>query len=735
MRRAVTLTMLALLAAGLLATPAGAASGRAPAAGAQSQGSGFFLTIAARYCRNYEDISANLARNNIQESLQDLGKDTAYQSGESIRPSIEDANQPNCTPLPDWGFTLGTNYRTKAVTGPWGALSIVTGAYAGTPTTKAETPLLNDIAQDTGQTIKGAVTIELTRAQADRAARPNSLWIQGGTPTDPILNGRFPGQYGFGALRCSIDNLNGDNVEWVSYPQGATHVFCYAYYVKPPPTSGTIIVRKRVDAPAGTDRQRFRFEGNISYTEDKAFNLDAAPGQDGSTTFYRSEVGGANGVAEPWNFTEVVPPGWDLAGVGCVSATSQSRFTIDQSTGRTEVTLAAGDTVTCVYLNRLRPPPAGLELFKTTIGNVGRFGFNVTGPQSASATAQTTERGVPTAADPARLELPAGTYEVRETLRPISTSGTWRLTEVRCNGEVIEDDDPLRLNLVSGQGQACVYTNTFVPNGSIKLRKLTRGGVGTTGFVITQVENPARQLRQSATTTAEGVPVLATGDPSGRLPLGRYVIQETTPSEPADGAWTLDSLLCDGIPVPTAQGKTTIELTSENPSIDCTFSDSFARGGTSGGGGGDTGGGGGGGGDTGGSGNVVNPQTDLSITKTVAPKVINRGALATYAILVRNTSTVTARDVTVAEQRGTRTDGVRLTTTKGTCLATNPAVCRLGTLKAGEQVRVTARVRPQRAPVRYRNVVAVNTSTAERDKRDNRAAAVLIIRAKPRFVG
>jgi uncharacterized repeat protein (TIGR01451 family) len=736
MRRLPLLVPLALLlAASAAPAPGLAAPAPGPAERAQSGGSGLFVTIAARFCREYTDITANRARNNIQESLEDLGKDTPYQAGQAIDPAVEDANQPNCTPLPDWRFTLGKGYKTKAVTGPWGALSIVTEPYAGTPTTKAETALLNAHAQPTGRQIKGAVTIELTQAQAERASRPSSLWIQGGTTTDPILNQVFPGQYGFGALRCAVDNLNGDNVEWIGFPEGAEHVFCYAYYVKPPPTSGTIIVRKRVEAPAGTAKQRFRFEGNISYTSDNSFSLTAGPGQDAQETFYRAEVGGANGAKEPWNFTEVPTPGWQLVEVGCRTETGRSSFVFSIQTGRTEVTLAAGDTVTCTYTNRLRPPPAGLELFKTTFNNTGRFGFNVTGPESASVTATTTERGVPTAGVPARLELPAGAYEVRESLIPISASGTWRLTRVVCNGQNQDATNPVRLTLVAGQGTVCVYENTFVPNGVIRLRKITRGAVGTTGFVITKVDNQARQLQQTATTKEEGVPVLATGDPSTRLPLGRYVIQETAPSEPTSGEWTLDALICDGVPVPTAQGKAFIELTTENPTADCTFTNLFTRGQTSGGGGGGGGGDtGGGGGDTGGSGNVVNPETDLTVTKSVRPRVIDRGRAATYTIVVRNTSRVTAEEVTVAEQPRGRVGRISLTTTKGTCAATNPAVCRLGTLRPGASVTITAKVRPSRV-VRYTNVVAVNTSTAETDTRDNRARATLLVRPRPAFTG
>jgi Domain of unknown function (DUF5979) len=207
------------------------------------------LTIAARVCPSYADVTANLARNNIQESLKDLGADTLYTSGQPIDPDTEARGQPNCKPLVGWRFTLGTGYQSRAVSGAWGSLSIVTGAFPTEIVTEKSIPLLNDQGQSTGTQIEGATTVELDQQQADIAATPNSLWIQGGTPTDPILDEQHPGLYGFAALRCAVDNLNGDNVEWIGYPSGARHVFCYAYYIQPPPTSGTIVVRKEVSDP------------------------------------------------------------------------------------------------------------------------------------------------------------------------------------------------------------------------------------------------------------------------------------------------------------------------------------------------------------------------------------------------------------------------------------------------------------------------------------------------------
>jgi len=224
------------------------------------------VTFVARTCPSYTDIAANRARNNIQESLQDLGADTLYNAGDAVSPAIEQAQQPNCTPLPDWRFTMGRGYVSRAVSGPWGALSVVTGPFAGDIVTTTSVPLLDRNGDDTGNTLAGAVTVALTPDQIALAAKANSLWAQGGTPTDPVLNQQHPGEFGFGALRCAVDALNGDNVEWIGYPAGAKHVFCYAYYVVPPPTSGTIVVRKVVDDPAATATQSFGFQGDVSYT-------------------------------------------------------------------------------------------------------------------------------------------------------------------------------------------------------------------------------------------------------------------------------------------------------------------------------------------------------------------------------------------------------------------------------------------------------------------------------------
>ncbi len=307
-------------------------SSRAPAAEAQGpdgSGTDLFVTLAARYCPTYTDITANRARNDIQESLKDLGADSVYKAGDEIDPGIEAKNQPACAPLPGWRFTLGKGYRSRAVTGPWGALSVVTDPYAGSPVTQAQTPLLDYDGLPTGESLEGAVTIELTPEQAARAAKRNTLWIQGGTVADPILDQEFPGVYGFGALRCAIDDLNGDNVEWISFPSGTDHVFCYAYYVRPPPTSGTIVIRKEVDSPPGAN-ETFAFDGNLSFNASGVFDLVVKDGKPASQTFFRA-------AGQDWTVREQVPAGWDLTSLVCAAEQEgESSIEVDEKAGESD---------------------------------------------------------------------------------------------------------------------------------------------------------------------------------------------------------------------------------------------------------------------------------------------------------------------------------------------------------------------------------------------------------------
>jgi uncharacterized repeat protein (TIGR01451 family) len=604
---------------------------------------------------------------------------------------------------------LGSGYRSRAVAGPWGSLSIVTGAFPTSIVTKSSVPLLNSLAEDTGSTIAGAVTIRLTDEQVKLASRANALWAQGGTTSDPVLDQQYPNQYGFAALRCAVDNLNGDNVEWIGYPAGASHVFCFAYYVKPPPTSGTIIVRKEVSTPAGAT-QTFRFAGNISYASDGSFNLGVTNGAPASETFYRAETG-AGGT--PWDFQEQVPEGWKLTGISCTSQTGKSVTSTDLTKARTTVTLAPRDTVTCTYTDALAPVPGALAIAKTTIGGTGSFGYTVTavdpsGPPPVKATATTTKAGIEVAATPERITLPPGVYKIGEAL-PTVSDGAWKLTAAECNGVKLPVANPISVTISAGEGATCSFENTFTPNGKIVIRKVAYGKTGTAGFSIYYGTSPDRATsapyNKIAKVEHEGVSVLATGDRTDALALGTYRIQEFASAGTDPAGWALTSVVCDGKLIGASQGAVSVKLTHDNPVIDCTFTNTWSK----------PGGGGGGGEVT--QPPVVppdpSPGTQLSVSKTANRTSIHVGETVTYTIVVRNTGTEPAQGVSIAEQTPRTAEIVSVTPSQGECHTTHwPASCELGTIEPGRSATVIATLRATRAGPMVNNV-AVYSATLD----------------------
>lgn len=684
------------------------------------------VTYAARVCNSYTDVTANLARNDIQESLRDLGADTLYTSGEPISPSKEAQGQPTCRPLTNWVFTLGTSYQTRAVDGSWGSLSKVLSPYGTSIVTQSSVPLLDAQGQDTGQSLPGAVTVALTEDQADRAANSSSLWLQGGTPTDPVLDQTYPGQYGFAALRCAIDDLNGDNVEWIGFPSGTDHIFCYAYYVQPPPTSGTIIIRKVVDDPAATGAQAFTFSGNISYNADHRFTLSASNGAPADETFYRGAVGASD---PPWSVTEDVPDGWTLKSLDCVSADGTSTSTTDLATGNASITLAANDTVTCTYTNGLQPPPAGLQLSKRTIGGIGSFDFGITGPDSARQTIATTAED--TWFDGAPLTGTAGTYQIAETSPAPRSAGSWKTTQVICNGAEQRTVGPVSVTIPPGEGASCAFTNTFVPGGSLIIRKTTIGRTGDAAFTIGRIGGDSATYEQRARVRAQNTPTLAKGDDTTAIALGTYRITELAVKPPTTGAWRMQSVVCNGRPITASKGQATVRLTDAEPKLDCTFTNRYdpdlkptppppvpppnpdtptndvpssddlqpADG----------------------------PVADLQITKTVKPRIGRIGDPAHYEVVVVNHGPDPAQNVVVTEVEPKTVRTLRLHTTKGTCDGRRPASCALGTLQPGERVVITTDKAPERVGMLI-NRVATVSSTSDPNPNNNQAQARLRVR-------
>lgn len=135
-------------------------SGLAPAV-AMAQTSQLKVTFAARVCDDYTDIMANRARNNLQESLRDLGPDSTYSASNSVNPTDEANGSPNCRPLPGWRFTTGAGIAGASPSTDY--LSTVTNPIRSDIVTQQSTPLLNAQGNPVGnQSLEGAVTTTLT---------------------------------------------------------------------------------------------------------------------------------------------------------------------------------------------------------------------------------------------------------------------------------------------------------------------------------------------------------------------------------------------------------------------------------------------------------------------------------------------------------------------------------------------------------------------------------------------
>jgi uncharacterized repeat protein (TIGR01451 family) len=701
--------------------------------GPDGAGTDYFLTIAARVCDRYVDITANKARNNIQESLRDLGPDTLYQTGELVTPAREQAMQSRCRSLSGFRFTLGGGISSTRVTGSWGSLSVASTPFATNIVTEDSVPDRDGqgFVRPDGSTLQGANTIELSEAEKIKAMA-KSLVLQGGTPTDPVLNVPFPQTYAFGALRCSDDNVNGDNVEYARYAS-LRHIYCFAYYVVPPPTSGTIEITKHVSSPTGAN-QTFNFTGNVSYTPGHDFQLKVVNGADATQRFFRA----ASTLDDPttfWTVAESVPPGWRLTDLVC---TTQHGSTIDRDPSRPEqvaIGLIAGDTVRCTYTDALVPPPGRLVLSKLTTNGVGSFPMTVrdaSGKVVATTSATTTAPGVPAGADESSIPLDPGSYTISEEL-PKTPDGHWEQTASGCKAQRDPTRGPhaaeLTVKITSAQGQVCQFENRFVPAGSITLLKTTRDTTGTTSFTITPLDDPARQYSKTSTTTAPDRPAVARGDSTRSLPLGRYLIQEHGTASSPDRNWVLVSVSCGSRPRPFAQGQVEIELTPGNPHRACHFVDA----------------------PTSISPHPPNPnpnpspgpqpapqppapqppappqaaaKANLVLTKRALSPSVSFGQIATFVITVRNTGAAMAQDVVVNDVPGPHGQFTSSRPSQGTCDELTPLVCTLGAIAPGASANIRVGVRAIGSPLMI-NLAVVGSSQLDSTLNDNTASATV----------
>jgi hypothetical protein len=540
---------------------------------------------------------ANRARNNIQESLRDLGPDTLYRDGQPISPAVEDGQATTqvagCQSLVNWKFQLGTGYTGKKP--ETDQLSTVTGAYPEINTTQASVPELSPSGDPTGRSVAGAQTFTLTPAQAALAQTGNKLWIQGGTKTDPLLNRGnppFDPPQAFGALRCSVDNLNGDNVEWISYPKGTTHVFCYYFAVSPAPDAATIVVKKTLLGVSGS--RQFLFRGNVSYNpgpDPNNPNLNPFTVNSGSSVSFIRAAG-----ASDWNFFEEPDDSYPLQDVVC-SSSDPAAVIVNPRSGTNQANpvritfLPPESTVTCEFINAEEPPPAKARIAvdKVTANGVGTFRIRADHPEAPAkrAAVTTIEPRVPERA--VELEAPGGDFTIRETLPPGVDPSAWRMTRLSCDNGYVNTKTKIgntyTIPVEAGDQVTCEVLNT--PQGRINIRKITKGGFGTFYFGIIpegefEIPGVGGGVAMSATTDSSGDTATAKPIPghgsNGALPFQDYAVVEFAKTSPI-GTWTLDKVECTNVKEkPIRVGSVLgaeFRLTPQEPEVTCTFTNSF----------------------------------------------------------------------------------------------------------------------------------------------------------------
>ena len=241
------------------------------------------VTIVARECDTFAEITGNRARNNIQETLVPLGADSPY-GNPAIVPPIPNVLSPRGREQVPAELPSAVNV---------GVLARHRHRPASAPPTRASarsrsSPTRRFRTRHDGVRHAAAQRAGTRHRRGDPGRGHDHAEPRGDRPAQPgrhqpVAPGRHARgrrsptrtNYGFAALRCATDNLNGDNVEWIAYPPNTRHVFCYGYYVKPrPETPGKIIIRKVLN-PSGAPPTTFQFESNASFTTDNLFTLAA----------------------------------------------------------------------------------------------------------------------------------------------------------------------------------------------------------------------------------------------------------------------------------------------------------------------------------------------------------------------------------------------------------------------------------------------------------------------------
>ena len=342
------------------------------------------------------------------------------------------------------------------------------------------------------------------------------------------------------------------------------------------PSSITIV--KQAQGGDGT----FAFTGN-----GQPFTIATASGT-GRTTF-------SNVSAGAYDATESVPAGWRLERITCSDGSPT-----DASTATAHIDLAAGEAVTCTFVNRVNleiptpapapippvplpapippaplpaptpqepvplpaPGPSTITIVKTALDGDGTFAFTGNGQAFTIATTSGTGRRT-------FSNLSAGAYDATE-----SVPAGWRLESITCSDGSPTDTSTAtaHIDLAAGEAVTCTFVNrsnapTPLPAPSPPPPSPPAPGPSSITIVKTALDGDG-----TFAFNGNGQPfTIVTSGGTGRrvfsnVPAGRYDATESVPA-----GWRLESIMCtDGSPVAISTATAQIELAA-GEEVTCTF--------------------------------------------------------------------------------------------------------------------------------------------------------------------
>ncbi len=248
-----------------------------------------------------------------------------------------------------------------------------------------------------------------------------------------------------------------------------------------------------------------------------------------------------------YRFAGTTPAGWRLTSIDCADHAGSA---VDVSAGRTDVTLAPGDDVTCTYRHARE---STLSVTKSASGAAPGDLFAFTGPVGLAgnyASGQTRS-----------IALLPGTSVVSE----IAPEG-WTLSDIACTGgstrytgattgatDAFEPgDDTAEVTTAAGDAVACTFTNS--PSASaIVVQKVAVGGAGVFAFTGVEDFQIDTRLRMLPVHTISVAP-------------GTWTVREIVPP-----GWRLTGLACTGTGTVDPATATATVTTGAGERVRCVF--------------------------------------------------------------------------------------------------------------------------------------------------------------------